>query len=194
MHDIDLNQEGPGAPDLVAKLREAASDDEEDLLLIENTSQEMDGDDHLASLQLSCMHCPKAEPVTISELISIITNALTPFSFPASALCSYSDVMWYRIHGQKSHDFEAHVHTSENNPGIVPEVWIRQDGCHPWGSGRCWKHAKLSHKIDRMNIIVDGVNVNYIPNMRGTSNYMVVALNENGVEIPFPLGMYPASL
>lgn len=96
--------------------------------------------------------------------------------------CRYGDIMYYlAVEAQQI-----------GNSGIIyePEIWIRIEDAHNWGGRRRWVHAKGEAEIDRSRLKLDVVNVARVVELAGTRDYIVIAVNEGGEELPLPLGMY----
>jgi hypothetical protein len=99
---------------------------------------------------------------------------------------NYADLVWRRQMEPNRHHCRKTTKRKMKKYKVVPEVWIRRDGVHPWGSGRCWTYANLGDGVDHSTNKLDIVNAADFEDKK--QDYMVLVWNEQDVEIPLPLG------
>jgi hypothetical protein len=73
---------------------------------------------------------------------------------------------------------------SNRQPGRIfaPELWVRKEGMHRFGTGRCWEYVGGTAAIDESKTIIDVVNV------ANRVDYIVAAVREDERDIPVPIG------
>jgi hypothetical protein len=96
----------------------------------------------------------------------------------------YSDLMWDLAYNAIQMGINAHSHLVDSPIDFDPEIWIRTEGGHPWGTKRSWIFAEGREDIDPIRTKLDVVNVS------NRKDYIVVAVNEGDGEIPVPIGQY----
>ena len=83
---------------------------------------------------------------------------------------------------------EAASQGQESSP-LFPELWVRLDDAHPWGTRRCWKSINGAERVDlsKRLYVVNVANITKSDDMK-YYGYMIVAVNEGEEEVPIPLG------
>lgn len=76
----------------------------------------------------------------------------------------------------------ADVTKGKSDVKFYPELWIRKEGMHIFGVGRCWEHVVGTTAIDESKTIIDVANVDK------RVDYIVAAVREDERDIPVPIG------
>jgi hypothetical protein len=92
--------------------------------------------------------------------------------------------MWDLAYNAIQMGINAHSHPVDSPIDFDPEIWIRTEGGHPWGTKQSWIFAEGREDIDPIRTKLDMVNVS------NRKDYIVVAVNEGDGEIPVPIGQY----
>jgi hypothetical protein len=74
------------------------------------------------------------------------------------------------------------ISKGQPNMKFAPELWVRKEGMHNFGTGRCWEYVVGTTAIDESKTIIDVVNV------VNRVDYIVAAVREDEKDIPVPIG------
>lgn len=104
-------------------------------------------------------------------------------------MTTYADMIWVMMQAAAPHQCADPKGKGKEKEveGFSPDVWIRRNGGHPWGTGRCWEYVDLGRDVDKKNCTVDIVNTSI---MDKAKDYTVLAWNvgsEGDDIVPLPI-------